>query len=508
MKYVTRDLLTLLISLFILSSCKNPSGIGLDNNPGDSFYGTLNDTVTLRTVTLRDDSALSVGQLGNTNTNIPAISVNQLPFGYIKDDVLGETQADVALAILRPESGDARLPKDAVIDSTILIVRYGSSFSGDTTSSSTYQLRVRQLDEDFMPSTIYYSSKKWKTKSEDIGTAQIQKFNLKDSINVIVRGSDGKDSTARRAPELRIRLNNSFIGNLFSSSLDSATLNTDAGFINHVKGLYLTTDKSGQQGIGGIGSLATGASNSNILNSLQVTYRVTDAEGKTDTLVKEYTIPSPASSQTASFNYMVGSVDHQFSTTVREQVANPNVNQTTVYALGMGGLRTRISFPYIDQLRGKKIAVNKAELVVYVDEEHTGTAAAPAPRLTLYREDVSGRNNSIPDGDFSGADPRSQYGVPLSDGSTPGPYALGGFYDSDKKRYVFTMTSFIQDVLLGKVQNSEVYLAPTSELSRLIPYWADINAPSRVVLKGYNPADAEEKKENRTKLNIYYTELE
>jgi len=501
MKYCTRDLLTLLISLFILSSCKNPAGIGLDNNPGDSFFGTLNDTLTLKTVTLRDDSALSVRQLGNSNTNIPTINVNQLPFGYFRDDVLGETQSDVAFLILRPESGDARLPENAQIDSAVLIIRYGNSSVGDSTSSSTYQVRVKQLDETFAVNTPYYSSKKWNVKSEDVGTAQIRNFNIRDSINVTVRGSDGKDSTVKRAPELRIRLNNTFIGNLFAHSIDSATINSDIGFVDHVKGFYLTTDKDGQQGVGGLTTLAT--TNGTSPNALQITYRVTDDEGEIDTLTKVFSIPVPAASQTTPFSYMAASVNNTFSTAVQAQLATPNVNQTTVYAQGMGGLRTRVSFPYIDGLKGRKIAVNKAELIVYLDEENLGTSALPAPRLTLYRKDVAGKNQSIPDGDFSGLDPRSQFPVP-----GVGPYALGGFYDRDKKRYVFTMTSFIQDVILNKVQSADVYIAPVFEGVNIIPYWSDITSPSRVVLKGYNEADAAAKKEIRTKLNIYYTELD
>jgi len=502
MRYSTRDLLTLLISLFTLSACENPSGIGLDENPGRNFYGILNDTVTLKTVTVRDDSALTASFDLNQNTNTPAISVYQLPFGYLKDPVLGETQADVAFDLARSD-GDVRLPANAQIDSAVLILRYGTSFVGDSLSS-TYQVEVKQLDEVYNPLTAYYASKKWTVKDAVVGSAQIHHFNLTDSVGITLRSSTGTDSAARVAPQLRIKLDNNFISALLSSSLDSATVNTESGFRSHVKGFYLTTNTSAQEGMGGLATLLNETSASGNLNGIEISYRTTDTEGKTDTVSKRFPIVIPSSYSYAST--MTSSVSRIFSTQVQNALANRSVNQTTVYAQSLGGLRTQISFPYLEQLKGKKIAINKAELVVYVDEDQLGDIS-PAPRLTLYRSDIAGTNRPIPDGDARPSpDPRSEF-------VRAGPYALGGFYDKNQKRYIFSLTSYIQDILLGKMQNSPVYIAPVFENPNtsagfIIPFWSDINSPSRVVLKGYNPEDAAAKKEVRTKLNIYYTELD
>lgn len=489
MKYYTRDLLTLLISLFILSSCENPAGIGLDNNPGDSFYGILNDTLTLHTVTVRDDSASTTSTQGNSQSNILGIPVNQLPLGYLRDDIIGETQADIAMAVDR-SSGDSRLPENAQVDSAVLILRYGNSFVGDSLSSS-YQLEVRQLEEVFNSNTQYYTSKSWSVRDEVVGSTQLSRFNLRDSLSVNVRGSEGQDSSVRVPPQLRVQLNNNFISTLLAHDLDSATINSDNGFRSHARGLYLSLNQPGQQGIGGIATLSNAE-----VNGIEISYRVTDSEGNTDTLSRRFPVYN------ASAPVLATSVRSAYSTTVQNQLANSTVNQTTVYAQGMGGLRTRISFPYIDELKGKRIAINRAELVVYIDEEHMGSISSSAPRLTLYRGDVAGRNQPIPDGDARpGPDPRSQF-------SLAGPFALGGFYESDRKRYVFSLTSFIQDIVLDKVQHSYVYLAPVFGGLNTIPFWPDVNSPDRVVLKGYNAEDAAENREVRTKLNIYYTELD
>src|SRR5690606_39669062 len=53
-------------------------------------------------------------------------------------------------------------------------------------------------------------------------------------------------------PQLRIALSPEFFKELFSEEVDSASLSTEAGFNNHVKGLYLTVAASEMTGIGGL----------------------------------------------------------------------------------------------------------------------------------------------------------------------------------------------------------------------------------------------------------------
>ena len=117
MKYHSKDLLTLLISLFVLGGCKNPSGIGLDVQPGDEIAFDIIDSLTLHAVTYRDDSARSN-------------AFNQTAFGLINDPVIGKTRVDLALAIGKPATVP-RIREDAEIDSVVLVLPYGSDFFGE-----------------------------------------------------------------------------------------------------------------------------------------------------------------------------------------------------------------------------------------------------------------------------------------------------------------------------------------------------------------------------------------
>ena len=61
MKFTKQDLLTLLIGLFLFASCKDSNTIGLDLDSDFAIKGTLMDSTTVTSQTLRDDVTSGVG---------------------------------------------------------------------------------------------------------------------------------------------------------------------------------------------------------------------------------------------------------------------------------------------------------------------------------------------------------------------------------------------------------------------------------------------------------------
>src|SRR5690606_33777149 len=133
------DLLTLLISLFILSSCQQIDGIGLDVDPNTDISGGFTDTLSIRTYTVKDDSIV---------TN----SLTQYPLGYLNDPVFGKTYANMASSITSHQAvysfGNA-----PVLDSAVLVLYYGDSFFGDSTSY--FRINVPQLSGKLLPQGYY-----------------------------------------------------------------------------------------------------------------------------------------------------------------------------------------------------------------------------------------------------------------------------------------------------------------------------------------------------------------
>lgn len=115
MKYSSKDLLTWLISLFILSGCTNPTGIGLEVDPEEQIDALFTDTVSIRTYTLQDDSVQSA-------------AFDQTTFGLFRDPIFGTTQIDLALDLLASPSVK-KMSSETIIDSVILVLPYGNNFT-------------------------------------------------------------------------------------------------------------------------------------------------------------------------------------------------------------------------------------------------------------------------------------------------------------------------------------------------------------------------------------------
>ncbi|MFC3198899.1 DUF4270 family protein [Parapedobacter deserti] len=490
MNYHTKDLLTLLISLFVLGGCTNPSGIGLDVDPEDQIRGVLTDTLTLQAATFLDDSARS-----------SSFSSSQTMFGRFVDPMIGTTVADLAIAIGRPTTVP-RIRPDAEIDSVILVLPYGTEYFGDTLSS-TFSLRVRQLDENYTDGAS--SSKRWSVTNELLGSTTISRFRLSDTISV-TKHIDGKDSVVKDIPQLRVALSPEFFKELFSESVDSALLSTVSGFNSHVKGLFLDVDADASSGIGGLVAFR-GLANT---TGIHLTYRQPNGkegdDADTDTIRTFLPTTIQSSNVSPGVYGLATQVNRTYNEAVQVQLDNPEGNYETVYLQAPAGLRTRLRIPYIDSLKGRNIAVNKAELVLYVDEVSDEQFNAYAPRLTLYREDIAGRRQPVPDGDSRtsqnnfgqsgfGGDGRSlwyRYGTWR---------AFGGELDNARKRYVFQLTSYVQDLLLGKINSNEFFIAPAAFLDGQVPYYPVMNTGSRAIIQNVRNSDL------RMKLNIYYTQI-
>ena len=460
MKYTGRDLLILLISLFILSSCQSSDEIGLDVTPSDQINGTLLDTITVKTRTVSEDPFITSGLL-------------QHPLGVLSDPELGETQSDLAIALTMP-SIDLKLQDLPVLDSAILILKYGKEFYG--TQNAPYTINVHQLNEKFRASDSYLNTKTWQYNSEIIGGVSINKFRIADSLYTVKRRKGRSDTVLKVAPQLRIPLNPSFV---ISSLLntDTANFRDNAKFNNYFKGLYLTLERTPDLNGMVLFNLQTDS-----ISGLTLYYKTVNGN-VIDTIDAHFSI---ASDSTAA------SIKHTYSTKVQSQLNNPSQKFDNVYVQPLSGLRAKVDFPYINKLKTLgNIIVNKAELVVTLADGSDAVFSA-SPRLIFYRTDIADQRQFLPDN--SGIDPRS-----LSDAN------FGGFYDSTKKRYVFTITSYIQDILSGKLQQYNTYLAPiftdADRASLHLPASTGSTAARSILNSGSSASPY------KMKLNIIYTKL-
>ncbi len=418
MRLYKLDLLTLLISLFILSSCQETDSIGLNVDPATEIKGSFIDTITVTSTTVAEDTII-------TNT------LEQYPLGYLNDPVMGKTTANIALSLTLDPPGLA-FGTSPVLDSAVLVLYYGNEFHGDSTSK--FQVEVHQLSDALSESTPYYNTKPVGFNSSILGSKSLR-FNLKDSVKVTELVAGKADVQKSKAPHIRIQLDRNFVTTNFLNAT-STVLASNAELNKAIKGLYLTVNKAQTTGSGGITYL-------NLTDSsrLEVYYKSQNG-ALIDTTLHKFPIKNNSAPVIADFK-------HDYTgTNIQTQLKNPNTKFDFTYVQGLAGLRTRIRFPYIDKLKSiGNITINKAELIVSVVG---GTdKIQPAKRLLLYQTDIASQRQFIPDFDTNPV-------FSMTD------FDFGGYYDKTNKRYKFVITTYIQDILKGKLKQYDTYIAPIS----------------------------------------------
>jgi len=463
MKFFRLDLLTLLISLFILNSCKNQDAVGLGVNSSTQINGTLVDTSTIIVNTVKDDSVITSSATKN-------------PLAYFIDPAFGTTEANLAASLSLPGAAAYTLPSGTIsIDSTRLVLHYIDGFYGDSIAS-TYKLNVYQLAEPFNESISYYNTKIWKPNLSSLLGSVTFKARTHDSIKITNILAGKPDTIIKVAPQLRVPISNSFIiSNLFNAS--SATLASNKLFQNGVKGLYITLDKNQTTGQGG--TLMFGAG-----DTLSVYCKIVN-NGVIDTTMINLPITK-----------LAASIAHTYTTTINAELANTTTSGNVFYLQGLAGLRTKISFPnLLANLRGNlakrdsDIILNRAELVI-TPNPGSNVPYSPIPKISMYKLDIAHQRTTLQDA--SPSDPRSM-----------GVGTFGGFYGSAKKEYHFIITAYLQDLLLKKTVDYGTYLAPIDTTNKSS---VDIVVTSQIAARTA-AVGTDKNSQYRIKLNIIYTKI-
>jgi hypothetical protein len=457
MKFLRLDLLTLLISLFILNSCKNQDTIGLGVNASNQLNGSLIDTSTIVMNTIREDSVVTS-------------AASKIPLAYFKDPAFGTTEANIALDLNLPGAPYTVPTGTITIDSAVLIMNYTRGFYGDSIASR-YKVNVYQLNERIQNIT-YYNNKQWQYNSSNLLGSKSFISRTNDSVS-LVRSVPGRaDVITKVAPQLRVPIDKTFIqSNLFSAP--SSQLATNLAFKNAVKGLYVTLDKVQTTGAGGV-FMFSGSS----LASIDIHYRAVNGS-----IIDTNKV-------TLSSTLHAAEVKYTYSTAIQTELANQTTSRNSFYLQGLGGLRAKISFPYLKKIIekvGSDIVVNRAELVITPVPGST-IPFTPVPVIGMYRYDLAHQRTTVVDA--SSNDPRSS-------GS-----AFGGFYSTTTNDYHFNITAHIEDLIRGRAVDNGTFLGVVDISNGSSGLGASATTAARTFAVGSDLTSP-----YRIKLNIIYTKL-
>ncbi|MDO9255254.1 MAG: DUF4270 family protein [Bacteroidales bacterium] len=408
-------LLVALVSLVIASCTKEITPIGsklLD--PGELLSMGYTDTVQIRAYSITDDSVYT-------------LNLSYAQIGSMYDPIFGRTDATFYSEVITSLTS-TRFGTSPVFDSAYLYLPYKTSY-GDTISNMTFH--VYHLAEPLLDSIHSYSNR----------TIAYEENNQFGSITFQPSPHDSSYyDGVKHAPTLRIPINSNF-GNLVLAA-DTTSLNTASAFAEYFKGISIVADRQNTSGKGCIVSFDLATTSSYI----KMYYH---NPGDTVKVYNFYVNSSCSHFQNYDHNGYAEAIPQ-----LSEQIAgNTSLGQQFLFAQGLGGIKIKIEFPYLKQsFEPSKMLINDAQLILgnasvsdvftaptYISLRGVGEKGTTSPYTIIDEDEGSGY--------------------------------FDGIYDEGSKSYRFRLTRYIQQLLLGQVNNNGLHLIiPSSGLngSRLV----------------------------------------
>ena len=435
-KYFLFTVLLFVYAAFI-SSCKDPDKLGLEVQPSSDQLSVIHtDTTHVVTRTVREDT------LRSSNVSLQLL-------GSYNDPIFGRSDASFYTQVyfgLLPVLGAAT---DALVaDSLVLILAYSGHY-GDTTTSQV--AHVYRITEDILLDSSYYTDKTFTDDGVDL--ANNFTFLPLPSTPVTV-------NSVVESPELRIPLSMSLATQLVNLNGQS-TFADNSTWIEYFKGLYVKTDpESGPAGQGSISYFDLYSPYSRM--SLYFHNTTTGI----DSLHYDFSFANTSKVNHQEHTYNGSATD------VGHQLMDSTFNDTLNYIQSMGGVKTKITFPYLKHfVDSGNIAINKAELDITVQSGSANTFA-PMSQLFLVAIDSVGNSNFLIDY-YEGAS------------------YFGGTYNSTTGTYTFNIGRQLQRILSGQVSDHGMYLISSGSV---------VQASRVIIGSGKNTTYP-------MKLRLFYTKL-
>lgn len=422
------------------SGCRKPTDdIGSDIGVvGGTINSAFTDTLTLKALTVREEKV---------RTDRTSLA----PFGSFFDPFFGITTSSLYLNFSLNQVFSSGLTGVNHVDSVILRIRFANpSHFGDIGKyKGLIRVTVYRLLDKLTVQTGagagYFSNSNFNVDPNPVGSGFIV-ANPFDSVKV-----DG----ITEAPHIRLRLNNTFGFQLLTEN-PLAFSSTDL-FLDYFKGLFLKVTPAEQIGAGGFLYLLPPA------NGTRLTVYYNDSS-------RINMVVNPDNSVWVTRHEH----DYAYALPPFTNFNAPVAGDQNVLIQPLSGTKVKIHIPYLKNFNAdKSIGVNKAELVLPVDEAFTGKVPVP-PQLLLARYDAS-RDSLFNLADFVQSQGKN-----------------GGTYNSERKEYSFNITLHVQSVLSGLTPNDTLVLETANKQTR----------GNRVMLMGTDRIP------DRMRLRIYYTKLQ
>ena len=377
--------------ILIFVGCKKPdSSIGLGLQPESDMLSLYHsDTLTLDMATVREDS-------------LETTRLSTAVLGRVFTPRIGWTTAGFATQ-LRLSAPGINFGANPQVDSLFLSLRY----TGDTYGQlSDQSMLVHQLADSLSYDSSYYSNFSPEVTHDVLNDVFQGPVSINPSADLII----GEDTIVSQ-----IRLNmNPALGQTILDQ-DTSVFQDNESWLNFFPGIVVSTM--------GDGVGAAGIDVSSGLSLMRLHYH-----NDSDTSFYDFII-SPLSARVNLFDQdYVGELSYL---NIPQSDTAFVAGDKYLYVMSGSGLKIQLRIPYLNSINdslGFERAVQKAELILPIDESFFDSRYPPHEQLFILTENSEGASVSTPD--------QASLGVNID-----------GYYDSSSKEYHFNISRTIQQLL-------------------------------------------------------------
>ncbi len=401
MKPSLRILLLPIFCTFFAACDREQGNIVIDGQgQGNQMGLNITDTLSLVGSTIDEDS-------------LPAKGLSYALVGEVNDPVFGRSKSSL-FADLNLVEPNNNFPNTKEPDSAVLFIPAIAGLQHYGDRNFIHRLKIAPITENISSDSVYFQTQSFPV-DENLATYYngqlINEYN--DSVNY---------RKIKLAPYngIKIKLSSDFAKFLMNMPKDA--YETNANLDKYFKGLAIIPENS--QLSSGQGSFAVW----DIQNVISTSYRakIMLYYDDTSTFLFSFSGKSNAVSQGTTGPY---------SGELATQLNNPHQNYNRTYAQALGGVKTKITIPYLYNLIADgNIAIQKAE-IEFFPVDYTENYFVP-PRLNLYKP-------------LNGGSTRNYL---LKDALVLSNY--GGSYNTKTRSYKFEITRHLQEVINDSVFSS------------------------------------------------------
>ena len=448
-KWQANLLLSVLVFIGI-TACEDPATeIGSELlQPSDIVSTNFTDTLTLLTSTVLMDSVRTSG-------------TDKLLVGRYIDPIFGAVASKSFFQIANVDS--IKADANSVLDSVVLNLGYKYYF-GDTLKPQSITVHrvlekigqntgslTKRLLESLDSKNTYFINDALTYENTPLGTT-----GTFFAMPTIKKGATESEVDSMRT--LKIKLSDAFGNELMALSGKKAGTGL-VNFKEYFKGMVLVPGNTDNAAILGFEPNNT-PSTSRIKPSYVGLYYHT--KDKKDTLVN-YFFVSFTSNET--YNNRFNHIQFDRSGTVLSGLTKPNdvlpsqSQSKEVYIQSTSGIATKLEIPYLKSLiKDGNVAINKVELLLKPKKLQDGSLPSVALNLVLVNPSDKKRPLRTATGELAA--------LSSEDGSS----AQVAVYNATRQEYVFNITTYIQQLLLSKLENNGLYIsaAPDYRVNRLV----------------------------------------